>query len=137
MKKILLLLLFTTHALAGGGNGSGSTGNGITLDDKIATLMPEDSVELKGKRILDSRTHEPLLEMSEIKREDLGKFGNRLARSKLGSVEGYEFVPEVTDRVRENFWITCPTPDHCVRFNALSKTNPKALGVIGSLSKQN
>jgi hypothetical protein len=129
-----LLIQLTTPAHAG--NGSGGVGN-IYIDDNLIARMPEGSVQSKDGRIFDTKTGEALLQATQIDKREIGRYGRRLSRSTLGKVEGYEYIPETQDRTHRNFWIACnPQSSSCLKLVPLSKNNPKAAGVIGSLTRR-
>lgn len=122
------------------GNGSGGVGNGIYLGEDLDALLPEGAVHVQSGEIRDGDTGESLMRLEHVRRKDLRKYGRRLSRSKLGQVDGFEFIPLINDHGVRNFWVSCPPENEkaeaiCTKLVPTSKGNTKVLGVIGSLRR--
>lgn len=125
MKTVLLLLLFSASAWAG--NGSSSVGSAdVPIIDGVSASLPKDFVKSTGSEVRDG--DQPIISISPIDRSELT---GHWVQAHLGSVEGFEYVPE-KGSTEKNSWAICATQG-CVRMNPLSDRNPKIPAVIGSL----
>lgn len=77
-----------------------------------------------------------LFRIERVSKEGLGAFGSNLAPSRLGSVDGFEFLPgRRSIATQNNFWVICGKTDRCLRLVPVSRTNSKVLDVVGGLKR--
>ncbi len=136
---LVALQAFCAVTVFGMGNGSSGVGNGITAIDSgmnVNAFLPNDYVETQGDQVLDKKTKEPLIKLDKISKDDLARYGRRLSHSQLGGLDGFEYIPEISDPYPQNFWIVCDKGEKCLKMSPLSKTNPKVPAVIGALTHQ-
>lgn len=132
MKCVGLFVVFLTGLLswaAWAGNGSSSVGSAsIPIFGDVAAALPAGLVVTNGNLVQDGSA--PILALTPIAQEELT---GRWVPSKLGAVQGYEFVPE-RDSAEKNSWAVCGAQG-CMKITPLSDRNSKIPAVIGSLIK--
>ena len=117
------------------GNGSSGIGNAYMINENLAAILPQNSIEVDRDEIRDAKSHEKLLQITPATEAEMRKFGDKLVKAKLGSVDGLEYIPNVNDAKAKNFWIVCQKKGECIKLLPLSKTNSKVPAIIGALSK--
>ena len=133
----LLLGLISAGCAWANGNGSSGIGNRTSIDENVDILMPVSQPILKmGNTLVDARSGKSLLRIDSIHRNDLVFRSDHLARSRLGDIPGYEYLPEtaLSNRGAQNFWIICgKESSSCLKLIPLSNSDPKVLNLIGGL----
>jgi len=133
MKTLIFLLIFiSSYALA---NGSSSIGNAIFVADGVFTVLPDHFIEQQGGQFVDAKTKEPLVSIGSVARSELSSYGDALAHSKFGSVDGFEYLP-TPQSGEQNFWVICTDGrDTCTKLAPLSRSNPKVPAIVGALTR--
>jgi hypothetical protein len=119
------------------GNGSSGVGSvpiGSVIDSRINDYK---NVVKRGDSLVDLKTGEKLLKIEQVDPSELKKYPGHLVHSDLGSVKGYEYLPN-KDAVshQDNFWIVCPDGQSCLKLTPKSDSNPRVMDIIGGLQKK-
>jgi hypothetical protein len=139
--SILLLIMFSFTGLFAsvGFAGNGSSGVGLvpvggTINARINDYK---TVIKQGDHLVDLTTGENILKVEKIDSSELKKYQKHLAHSDLGSVKGYEYLPEKDVISHEdNFWVICPKDQGCLKLTPESDSNSRVMDVIGGLELQ-
>jgi len=141
MKYFILLFLLNvgvgTVNYSFAGNGSSGVGS-VPVGSVIETRIDDyKNVVKRGDSLVDLKTGEKLLKIEQVDPNELKKYPGHLVHSDLGSVKGYEYLPN-RDAVshKDNFWIVCPAGNSCLKLTPQSDSNSRVMDIIGGLQKK-
>jgi hypothetical protein len=138
MKTLILLLscMLTNSAGAAAGGGSSGVGNHITIVPGLeSNVARKEAYKKSGNVIFDAKTGEKLIKIEHLKKSDINRYQGKLVNSHLGAVSGYEYLPDYSEKARDNFWVICLKGDDCIRLIPESDTNSKVQAIVGGLQK--
>jgi len=122
-----------------GGTGSAGTGNGMEIGGDGLEAFGIAQIEMQGNKVIDLDKREVIFEVKPAVEVGIaaGLVNGEYVPSRLGSVDGFEWVPETGSNQAHIEWMVCPkvsrTGSSCLRLLPKSPTNPKTVAFIGSL----
>lgn len=123
---LLIVLNFNLNA----GNGSSGTGTAM-IGNTIEVRGFDGLIELRGDTLVKKDNLKKLIKVIKFSSPPTG---TGLVSSKLGSIDGFEFVPNINSS-KFNYWIVCEkgNKSKCYRLESLNREDKLVPSILGSL----
>lgn len=130
--KIFSFLFFIYFNLAFAGNGSSGVGTASIAKGFSANNFM-GKIERVGDAVIDLDSKEKIFEVETVEKDDIDF--KKLAKSKFGQVQGFEYVPYSIKE--KNYWVLCNNSEKaCFKLIPTSSTNKKIPSILGSLIEE-